>query len=181
MRLAGIFIGIAFAALLINTTQAVSLPPLNTYSLTLEWDASPSPEVVGYHLYYGVASGSYTSNIAISNVTTVEVPELLSGVTYYFAITAVAANGQESGFSNEFGYVKNAPTQLQIQSRPGGLFMLSATGITGHTYDIEATEDLNTWTVIGTTTMGVGGSFSFTDTNAASYSKRFYRTRDTQP
>jgi len=34
-----------------------------------------------------------------------------------------------------------------------------------------------TWTVIGTATVGATGSLDFTDTNAASFSKRFYRTR----
>ena len=51
------------------------------------------------------------------------------------------------------------------------------TGPIGHTYDILATQDFITWTVIGTVTMGASGSLDFTVTNAASFSKRFYRTR----
>jgi hypothetical protein len=51
----------------------------------------------------------------------------------------------------------------------------------GHTYDIKATEDFTAWTVIGTVTLGASGSLDFTDTNAASFPKRFYRARDTQP
>ena len=51
------------------------------------------------------------------------------------------------------------------------------TGPIGHTYDILATQDFVTWTVIGTVTVGASGSLDFTDTNAASFSKRFYRTR----
>jgi hypothetical protein len=35
------------------------------------------------------------------------------------------------------------------------------------------------WTVIGTATMGASGSLDFTDTNAASFSTRFYRTQQT--
>jgi hypothetical protein len=30
-------------------------------------------------------------------------------------------------------------------------------------------------------TVGAGGSLDFTDTNAASFSKRFYRTQNIQP
>ena len=50
------------------------------------------------------------------------------------------------------------------------------TGPVGHTYEIQATQDFKTWTVIGTVTVGTNGSFIFTDTNAASFSRRFYRT-----
>jgi len=51
------------------------------------------------------------------------------------------------------------------------------TGPVGHTYDIQATQDFVTWTVIGIVTMGASGTLNFTDTNAAAFSRRFYRTR----
>jgi hypothetical protein len=51
------------------------------------------------------------------------------------------------------------------------------TGPISHTYDIQATQDFKTWTVIGTVTVGTNGSAVFTDTNAPSFSRRFYRTR----
>jgi hypothetical protein len=38
-----------------------------------------------------------------------------------------------------------------------------------------ATQDLITWTVIGTVTLDASASANFTDLNAASYSQRFYR------
>ena len=58
---------------------------------------------------------------------------------------------------------------------------MTVRGLTGHTYEILATPDLKTWTVIGTVTLGASGATSFTDSNAASFAKRFYRTRDTTP
>jgi len=33
------------------------------------------------------------------------------------------------------------------------------------------------WTVIGTVTVGAGGSLNFADTNAANFPQRFYRTQ----
>ena len=190
IRLARFLVGIVFLLLLHDPAQAVIAPPLDQYDLTLEWDPSPSPEVVGNHLYFGTTSGDYTDDIAIGDVTSVDVSDLYYGVTYYFAVTAVGANGQESAFSNEFSYVRNLPAAtvqtvpaatVQIQGGADGQFTLTVTGTTGHTYDIEATQDFNTWTVIGTETMGLGGSFNFTDTNAPSYSSRFYRMSETQP
>jgi hypothetical protein len=67
-------------------------------------------------------------------------------------------------------------------SKLGGMgFSFVLNGAAGHTYDIQATQDLANWTVIGTVTMGAGGLSGFTDTNSAGFSRRFYRLHDTQP
>jgi len=60
---------------------------------------------------------------------------------------------------------------------PSKQFALTVTGTVGHTYDIQATQDFKTWTTIGTVTVGATGSLNFTDANAASFSRRFYRTQ----
>jgi hypothetical protein len=63
----------------------------------------------------------------------------------------------------------------------GAGFSFVLTGQAAHTYDIQATQDFMTWAVIGSVTTDAGGSAGFTDTNAASFSRRFYRIRETQP
>ena len=73
--------------------------------------------------------------------------------------------------------VPTQPQGVQISTMPAGRFALAVTGTVGHTYDIQATQDFKTWTVIGTVTVGATGSLNFTDTNAPSFSRRFYRTR----
>jgi len=50
-------------------------------------------------------------------------------------------------------------------------------GQIGSQYDIEASQDLKDWTVIGSVTVGDGGALEFADPNAASFPRRFYRTR----
>jgi hypothetical protein len=65
----------------------------------------------------------------------------------------------------------------QICRQTGGRFILTVTGQAGHMYEILATQDFKTWTVIGTMRMGAVGSLNFTDTNAPSLSRRFYRIR----
>ena len=65
---------------------------------------------------------------------------------------------------------------MQIRAAPAKQVILTVTGQVGHTYDILATQNFTTWTVIGTVTVGAGGSSDFTDTNAANFPKRFYRT-----
>jgi hypothetical protein len=74
-------------------------------SATLDWDAAPSPEAVGYRLYVGIASGTYLQplgqGIDVGNVTTYTVTGLAGGTTYYFAATTHDAFGHESAYSNE--------------------------------------------------------------------------------
>ena len=182
MELTRILVGICFCALLNNPGQAFSASLPTQYSLTLGWNPSPSPGVVGCRLYYGTASGEYTDIVEIGNETTVTVSGLAVGITYFFAITAVDGDGDESDFSDEISYQQALPVapavQMQIQPVADGQFMLTVTGPAGRTYDIEATEDFASWTVIGTGTLDETGSLDFTDSDAASFPKRFYRAHD---
>lgn len=101
---------------------------------------------------------------------------------YYFAITASDANGVESDFSNEISYRQELPgAQLQSCGLSGGSFRLTATGTAGHTYDIEATQDFITWTVIGTGRADAGGVVTFADPEAARFPQRLYCTHDVTP
>ena len=102
---------------------------------------------------------------------------LAGGVACFFAVTAYGTNGLESSFSNESSFVPGTPI-VQIRAAPAGQFVLTVSGLVGHMYEILATQTFTDWTVIGTVTLGAGGSLDFTDTNAASFSKRFYRTRE---
>lgn len=72
-------------------------------NVTLAWDAGNTPGLRGYKIYYGTASGVYTNWIEVGNVTQYAVGELLSGLTYYFAVTAFDENN-ESGYSDEISY-----------------------------------------------------------------------------
>ena len=133
---------------------------------------------MGYNLYYGGASGTYTNVLNAGNVTNATVSGLIQGTTYYFTATTYNSSGVQSPFSNEVAYTvtTNAST-MQLRVTPTRQFILTVTGPVGHTYNIQASQDLITWTIIGTLTMGASGSSSFTDTNAASFSRRFYRTQ----
>jgi hypothetical protein len=53
--------------------------------------------------------------------------------------------------------------------------ILSGAGQSGHTYDVEATTDLKTWTKVGSVGMAVDGSFQFTDPALATFASRCYR------
>jgi hypothetical protein len=73
-------------------------------SVTLAWDPSPTPTVVGYTIQYGTNSGQYSEFLLLGNETAAVVPDLLEGVTYYFVVTAHTEEGLESDPSNELSY-----------------------------------------------------------------------------
>lgn len=79
----------------------VTLPGFAVPSVVVSWDASPSPEVTGYNVYYGPVSGVYTNMLVAGNSTSLLVGGLVEGATYYFSATAYDATGVESDLANE--------------------------------------------------------------------------------
>jgi hypothetical protein len=164
--------GILFLGLLHNPGEAFSA----TSSVTLAWNRSTSTNVTGYRVYYGASSRNYTNSAVAGNVTTNTVPGLASGVTYFFAVTAYNASGLESTFSNEISSVTGLPTiPISVTTIRRGV--LTVRGLAGQRHSILVTQNFTNWTVIGTVTLGASGSMTFTDPNAASFSRRFYRTQ----
>ena len=148
--------------------------------VTLAWQPSSDTNVTGYNVYYGAVSHVYPNMISVGNVTNATVNGLVGGTIYYFAVTAYDNFGDESDFSDEIAYLMPNPSTVQIRGAAAGQFILTLTGQSGHVYEIQATQDFKTWTIIGAATMGVGGSLDFVDTNAANFPQRFYRTYDDQ-
>jgi regulation of enolase protein 1 (concanavalin A-like superfamily) len=77
---------------------------------TLGWNASTSGGVAGYKVYQGTSSGNYTSSINAGNATQATASNLVSGTTYYFAVTAYTGAGAESAYSTEISYTPTAGT-----------------------------------------------------------------------
>jgi hypothetical protein len=165
------FLGVLLILAALSTTAQAG------QSVTLVWTRSTDPIVAGYNIYYGGASGTYTNVVDAGNATNVTISGLVQGTTYYFAATTYSALGMESILSSEESYTVPILAGVQFRITPARQVILTVTGPVGHTYDILATQDFKTWTVIGTGTVGTNGTLDFTDTNAPSFSRRFYRTR----
>jgi hypothetical protein len=146
-------------------------------SVTLAWSPVTNTDLAGHKVYYGPVSHTYTNNISVGNVTNATISGLVEGATYCIAATAFNTAGLESDFSNEISYTVPiaALPGVELRVTPTRQFILTVTGTIGHTYNVQASQNLSTWRVIGTVTVGASGSSNFTDTNAANLSKRFYR------
>jgi hypothetical protein len=98
----GVCLSQAFRLMLLIPSVIVLLcvPVICAGDITLAWEPNTQPELAGYRLCYGIASGQYVTVIDVGNVTTHTIPGLTSG-TYYFAVKAYSLTGEESNFSNE--------------------------------------------------------------------------------
>src|SRR5882672_3757130 len=95
--------------------------PVSTFavgSVNLVWNPSSDPNVVGYKIYYGGASHTYTNVVDVGSATNVTINGLVDGVTYYFAATAYNILGIESDYSSEVSYAVpgNQPPTLDTIS-----------------------------------------------------------------
>lgn len=99
--------GTASGTLTLNSSasNAVVSEPLSgvgvtpQHTVTLSWSASTS-SVAGYNIYRGTSPGSYTKiNSTLDANTSYTDSTVVSGVTYYYAATAVTSGGQESTYS----------------------------------------------------------------------------------
>ncbi len=71
-------------------------------SLYIGWDALPSPELKGYHVYYGTQMGKYIQRRTVRpEQTTLAVYSLVRGTTYYAAVRGFNAINEETAFSQE--------------------------------------------------------------------------------
>jgi len=71
--------------------------------VSLAWNPSISPNVVGYNIYRGVGSGGPYSKVNISLIagTTFDDTTVQGNRSYFYVATAVDSNNSESGYSNE--------------------------------------------------------------------------------
>ena len=156
-------------------------PVLADNIVRFKWLANTG-SVDGYNVYYGTGTRAYDYFLEVGNRTNVTVSNLIAGTTYYFAITAFNATG-ESDFSNELRYTvpTNAPPPIPsfvgITVTTGRQTRVTVTGATNRSYAIETTTNLYAWSNVGAVTIGPSGSAAFTDTNAPTQRKRFYRAR----
>jgi len=73
------------------------------HSVTLNWTASTTPNISGYNLYRGAASGGPYTKINSSLIvgTSYVDADVDGGVTYYYVATTVDSTSKESAYSNQ--------------------------------------------------------------------------------
>ena len=88
-------ISIAIAMLLLLTGSA------HAASITITWNANTEADIAGYIVLYGTASGVYSTNANVGNVTSYVATGLATGVRYFVAVRAYNTAGLISAASAE--------------------------------------------------------------------------------
>jgi hypothetical protein len=93
------------------TVSPFGAMPALAESLTVAWDSSPDPTVIGYTVHIGTQSGTYVQNVNVGNVNSYIFTSALAGQRYYFAVRAYTPT-LVSAYSNEVSAATNAPPTL---------------------------------------------------------------------
>jgi len=80
-----------------------------THQVTIAWNPSFSPAVVGYEVSWGTESGQYGSSQDAGNELEDAISGLRGNTLYYIAVRAYDSNGFKSGYSEEIIYKKSYP------------------------------------------------------------------------
>jgi hypothetical protein len=140
-------------------------------SVKITWVPSHNLLLYGYKVYEGTQSGVYTNVVTLAaSATNTTFTGLVRGTTYYFNATMFASDGFESPYSGEVVYTDGAAALAPTNSL-AGRFSFNVTGLSGQKYVVQSSTDLQNWVACKTNT----SPFVFTCTNAATYSRQFFR------
>jgi hypothetical protein len=105
-----------FGALLLFVISWPAMATAQALQARLAWDASPAPEVVGYKVEYGTASGVYTNSINVGLRTDYTVTGLVDGKIYYFTVRGYDAAQVMSPPSNEVVFTTPAACSIGLST-----------------------------------------------------------------
>jgi hypothetical protein len=155
------------ATLLVLAAFVSFIQPLTAAQITLAWDPNPEPDIDGYRLHYGVASGLYSESLDVGNTTTAIVPDLTDATTYFFIVTAYSTAGLESLPSNEVS--ANVGVDTVPPAPPGSLVATPGDGAVDLDWSDSIEPDLASYTVYRSATSGNGYASIAGGLTASSY------------
>jgi hypothetical protein len=140
-------------------------PAMFAASVQLSWQPNAEPDLQEYNVYYGTQPRSYGPPIPVDKSATYTLSGLDEGMVYYFAVSAVDNNGNESGFSEEI-----SKTIASIDTQPPTVTITSP--VEENTYTTEsptiaiagtASDDQNLQQVTWINSTGSNGIANSTD------------------
>jgi len=93
----------SFREFIVGLTISICVGGSSAYAdiVSLAWDASADPTVVGYKLSYGTSSGNYATTVDVGNKTTYSFSGLVDCQRYYFVVKGYTSAMVDSAPSNE--------------------------------------------------------------------------------
>jgi hypothetical protein len=153
-------------------------------SLTVSFDANPDPSVTGHYVVYDTVShaggvySDYAHIIDVVGATSVLIPTLIPGTTYYIAVQSHGAGGHDafaSDLSTEVAIVATAPVLGALDATETDVDTAALSGTAGVSGTLDGTETAqDTSAVIGSIDTSAVGRISVditasTDPNVVGY------------
>ena len=156
-----------------------SLPGLPIqFNTRLQWDASPSPNVAGYAVYYKVLGLPVTTRLDVGNSLTASIPLLLGAASSVYVV-AYDEDGVESERSNLIEHSPEPLMSLKLAKQENGSMRIQLRTLPTSPCRIEWTDSLNPpdWHTLGegAITSDANGYISIVDPDAATVRQRYYR------
>ncbi len=168
LRAVRILTVLAFTFLLAGSLRA-------SQSVSLAWNPVTT-QVSGYAVYMGTNSGVYTSRFDVGTNTDITLTGLKEGHTNFFAVVSYNSARTESTASPATSYIVPGLVQLASPPKSGGHAALSFPVAVGHSYQIMASTNLQTWSNIGQTSVSTSNAWvTFQDPQTGPFARRFYR------
>jgi hypothetical protein len=89
--------------------------------------------------------------------------------------------GREANVQLQSFTIVPAGSMMRLTMSPDKIATLTGLGQPGHTYVVQTSSDLKTWSVLKNVTADSTGAFSYTDSTAPLYTYRCYRLKDISP
>lgn len=128
-------------------------------TLRLRFTPVTNSAAIGYRAHFGLESGKYTHSANIGAVTNAIVTGLDEGRSYYFAVAAYSASGEESPLSNE----ASGTTSVFISIRQDR-WNVSSAGLIGATNKMQQSTNLGDWWTV-LEWIGTGATTNYLHTN----------------
>ncbi len=117
--------GVPSVAKMVRLAPQIAAPQITNASAgngnaTLNWTAVSG--ATGYVIKDGTASGNYSNQLSVGNVTSSTVTGLTNGTTYYFVVTAI--NGSQTSLNSN-----------EVSATPTSVTAGTGTGLTGQYFD----------------------------------------------
>jgi hypothetical protein len=117
----------------------ISALPASAGSMPLEWNAVADPDVAGYKVFYGTASGSYGAPIDAGNVTTYTLGNLVDCSRYYVSVKAYDTSGNLSAVFADEVVGLGTPTSAGVSPSTSERGQTLTVTVTGTNFDAGAT------------------------------------------
>ena len=117
-------------------------------SVSLAWDASPSPEVVKYYVYERSELQSQFVKVANTTALTITIP-VKPMLSMQYAATAADASDTESDFSNIVTFVRRPTLAIRTwKDGPLTQFEISTEVYSGLNWILEGTRNFSSWQTV---------------------------------